>query len=74
MSNKQKKTCWRCGYALRETDYMHESICPGCRTPARVCRSCQYFSNNLPNQCSEPSANVPANKQGANTCAFFKAS
>lgn len=65
--------CWRCGHPVLHVGYTPESICPGCRTPMRVCRNCRFFSYCAPNLCSEPAAGAVVDKQRVRSSAFFEA-
>ncbi len=72
MTEEKRNICWRCGYTLSTAGYEYDSICPGCRTPTRVCRNCRYFSSGAPKQCTQPVADKIADKQRANSCHYFE--
>lgn len=47
--------------------------CPQCRRDARVCLNCQFYSRYANNQCTEPQAELVAEKASANFCGYFNA-
>lgn len=71
MSDDRQHRCWRCGYSLQHSAFARDTICPGCRTPTRVCRNCCHYDNSLPNQCREAAAEPIHDKQRANACPCF---
>lgn len=66
--------CWKCGATLPELLLplpRHEE-CPHCRTQLHVCRMCEFYAPEAPQQCREPVADPVADKQRANFCGYFR--
>ena len=63
-------TCANCGSPYEPPIY-RGTQCGDCGRELKTCRNCRHFEPGAPNDCREPSAEPPAEKDRANFCGWF---
>ena len=63
-------TCANCGSPYEPPIY-RGTQCGDCGRELKTCRNCRHFAPGAPNDCREPSAEPPAEKDRANFCGWF---
>lgn len=66
--------CWKCGAALPalKLPWPRKTACTGCGTELHVCRQCTHYRPHIGDQCDEPRAEHPREKDRANFCDYFQ--
>lgn len=64
--------CWFCGSPVRAEEPIGRSFrCEDCGKDLRVCKHCRFYLPGSRGDCSESSAEPPAEKDRANFCGWF---
>lgn len=64
--------CWFCGSPVRAEEPIGRSFCcEDCGKDLRVCKHCRFYLPGSWGDCSESSAEPPAEKDRANFCDWF---
>jgi hypothetical protein len=66
--------CWKCGGPLDAlpVPFARLAECPACEAELHVCRMCVFHDPRVADQCREPVADPPADKEHANFCGYFQ--
>ncbi|MDR1575387.1 MAG: hypothetical protein LBS37_05215 [Treponema sp.] len=63
--------CWYCGSPVLDEPIGRSLRCAACGNDLRVCRNCRFYLPGSRGDCSESSAEAPAEKDRANFCDWF---
>jgi hypothetical protein len=64
--------CWFCGAPVGADEPIGRSYrCENCGKDLRVCKNCRFYVPGARGDCSESSAEPPAEKDRANFCGWF---
>lgn len=67
-----KMTCHSCGRELEATlPVGRRDACERCGADLRCCLQCRLHDEASSNECREPQAEVPRDRERANFCEFF---
>ncbi|MDR1058709.1 MAG: hypothetical protein LBL43_04090 [Treponema sp.] len=65
--------CWYCGAPVTDGEPLGRSLrCPRCGRDLRVCRNCRFYLPGAGKDCGESQAEVPADRERANFCDWFR--
>jgi DNA-directed RNA polymerase subunit RPC12/RpoP len=65
--------CWYCGTPVTDEEPLGRSLrCTRCGRDLRVCRNCRFYLPGGGKDCKESQAEVPADKERANFCDWFR--
>jgi hypothetical protein len=65
--------CWYCGTPVKDEEPLGRSLrCTGCGKDLRVCRNCSFYLPGARKDCRESRAEVPADRERANFCDWFR--
>lgn len=66
--------CWNCGELAPEVPLPvgRGEDCPACQASLRCCRGCGFYDPHAGNSCRESMAEQVADREGPNTCDYFR--